>query len=66
MEKEEFVRLFSKRMDKLEETFKEKLPDGIDDRSTASSPLGFMNRLVIDGRLCKIEITSMNITNCNE
>ena len=66
MEKEEFVRLFSKRIDKLESTFKEKFPDGIDDRSTASIPLGFMNRLVIDGRLYKIEITSMNITNCNE
>jgi hypothetical protein len=58
--------LFSKRIDKLESTFKEKFPDGIDDRSTASIPLGFMNRLVIDGRLYKIEITSMNITNCNE
>ena len=66
MEKEEFVRLFSKRIDKLESTFKEKFPDGIDDRSTASIPLGFMNRLVIGGRLYKIEITSMNITNCNE
>jgi hypothetical protein len=66
MEKEEFVRLFSKRIDKLESTFKEKFPDGIDDRSTASIPLGFMNRLVIDGRLYKIEITRMNITNCNE
>ncbi|WP_269222486.1 hypothetical protein [Flavobacterium sp. IMCC34518] len=66
MEKEEFVRLFSKRIDKLECTFKEKFPDGIDDRSTASIPLGFMNRLVIDGRLYKIEITRMNITNCNE
>ena len=65
MEKEEFVRLFSKRIDKLESTFKEKFPDGIDDRSTASIPLGFMNRLVIDGRLYKIEITRMNITNCN-
>ncbi len=32
MEKEEFVRLFSKRIDKLELTFKEKFPDGIDDR----------------------------------
>ncbi len=66
MEKEEFVRLFSKRIDKLESTFKEKFPDGIDDISTASIPLGFMNRLVIDGRLYKIEITSMNIKNCNE
>ena len=66
MEKEEFVRLFSKRIDKLESTFKEKFPDGIDDRSTATIPLGFMNRLVIDGGLYKIEITSMNITNCNE
>lgn len=66
MKKEEFVRLFSKRIDKLEGTFKEKFPDGIDDRSTASIPLGFMNRLVIDGRLYKIEITRMNITNCNE
>jgi hypothetical protein len=66
MEKEEFVRLFSKRIDKLESTFKEKFPDGIDDISTASIPLGFMNRLVIDGRLYKIEITRMNITNCNE
>ena len=66
MEKEEFVRLFSKRMDKLELSFKEKLPDGIDDRTTATITLGFLNRLVIDGRLCKIEITSMNITNCNE
>ena len=44
MEKEEFVRLFSKRIDKLESTFKEKFPDGIDDRSTAAIPLGFMNR----------------------
>lgn len=66
MEKEEFVRLFSKRIDKLESTFKEKLPDGIDDRTTASIPLGFLNRLVIDGRLYKIEISGMNITNCNE
>jgi hypothetical protein len=66
MEKEEFVRLFSKRMDKLESTFKEKFPDGIDDRSTASIPLRFLNRLVIDGRLYKIEISAMNITNCNE
>ena len=66
MEKEEFVRLFSKRMDKLEETFMEKLPDGIDDRTTATIPLGFLNRLVIDGRLYKIEISAMEITNCNE
>ena len=66
MEKEEFVRLFSKRMDKLELTFKEKLPDGIDDRTTATIPLGFMNRLVIDGRQYKIEISGMNITNCKE
>jgi len=66
MEKEEFVRLFSKRMDKLESTFKEKLPDGIDDRTTATIPLGFLNRLVIDGRLYKIEISGMEITNCNE
>lgn len=66
MEKEEFVSLFSKRMDKLEETFKEKLPDGIDHRTTATIPLGFLNRLVIDGRLYKIEISGMNITNCNE
>ena len=66
MEKEEFVRLFSKRMDKLELSFKEKLPDGIDDRTTATIPLGFMNRLVIDGRLYKIEISGMNITNCKE
>jgi hypothetical protein len=66
MEKEEFVRLFSKRMDKLELTFKEKFPDGIDDRTIATIPLGFMNRLVIDGRLYKIEISGMNITNCNE
>ena len=66
MEKEEFVRLFSKRMDKLELSFKEKLPDGIDDRTTATIPLGFMNRLVIDGRQYKIEISGMNITNCNE
>ena len=50
MEKEEFVHLFSKRIDKLERTFKEKFPDGIDDRTTATIPLGFMNRLVIDGR----------------
>jgi hypothetical protein len=66
MEKEEFVRLFSKRIDKLESTFKEKFLDGIDDRSTAFIPLGFLNRLVIDGRLYKIEISGMNITNCNE
>ena len=66
MEKEEFVRLFSKRIDKLELTFKEKFPDGIDDRSTATIPLGFLNRLVIDGRLYKIEISAMEITNCNE
>ncbi|WP_218043763.1 hypothetical protein [Flavobacterium franklandianum] len=66
MEKEEFVRLFSKRMDKLESTFKEKFPDGIDDRSTATIPMGFLNRLVINGRLYKIEISGMNITNCNE
>jgi hypothetical protein len=66
MEKEEFVRLFSKRIDKLERTFKEKFPDGIDDRTTATIPLGFMNRLVIDGRLYKIEISGMNITNSNE
>ncbi|WP_264564414.1 hypothetical protein [Flavobacterium sp. N3904] len=66
MEKEEFVRLFSKRIDKLECTFKEKFPNGIDDISTASIPLGFLNRLVIDGRLYKIEISAMNITNCNE
>jgi hypothetical protein len=66
MEKEEFVRLFSKRVDKLELTFKEKFPDGIDDRSTAFIPLRFLNRLVIDGRLYKIEISGMNITNCNE
>ena len=46
--------------------FKEKFPDGIDDRSTATIPLGFLNRLVIDGRLYKIEISGMNITNCNE
>lgn len=66
MEKEEFVRLFSKRMDKLELTFKEKFPDGFDDRTTATIPLGFMNRLIIDGRLYKIEISRMDITNCNE
>ena len=66
MEKEEFVRLFSKRIDKIELTFKEKFPDGIDDRSTATIPLGFLNRLVIDGRLYKIEISGMNITNCNQ
>ena len=66
MEKEKFVRLFSKRIEKLELTFKEKLPDGIDDRTTATIPLGFLNRLVIDGRLYKIEISGMNITNCNE
>jgi hypothetical protein len=66
MEKEEFVRLFSKRIDKLESTFKEKFPDGIDDRSTAFIPLGFLNRLVIDGRLYKIKISGMEITNCNE
>ncbi|TRX36288.1 hypothetical protein [Flavobacterium restrictum] len=66
MEKEEFVRLFSKRMDKLELSFKEKLPDGIDDRTTSTIPLGFLNRLVIDGRLYKIEISGMEITNCNE
>lgn len=66
MKKEEFVRLFSKRIDKLESTFKEKFPDGIDDISIASIPLGFLNRLVIDGRLYKIEISAMNITNCNE
>lgn len=66
MEKEEFVRLFSKRLDKLESTFMEKFPDGIDDRETAFIPLGFLNRLVIDGRLYKIEISGMNITNCKE
>ena len=66
MEKEEFVHLFSKRIDKLERTFKEKFPDGIDDRTTATIPLGFMNRLVIDGRQYKIEISGMNITNCKE
>ena len=66
MEKEEFVRLFAKRLDKLESTFKEKFPDGIDDRSIGMIPLGFMNRLIIDGRLYKIEISAMNITNCNE
>ena len=66
MEKEEFVRLFAKRLDKLESTFKEKFPDGIDDRTTATIPLGFMNRLVIDGRQYKIEISGMNITNCKE
>jgi hypothetical protein len=66
MEKEEFVSLFSKRIDKLESTFKEKCPDGIDDRTTAMIPLGFLNRLIIDGRLYKIEISGMNITNCKE
>jgi hypothetical protein len=66
MEKEEFVRLFSKRMDKLESTFKEKIPDGIDDRTTATIPLGFLNLLVIDGRLYKIKISGMEITNCKE
>ena len=66
MEKEEFVRLFSKRMDKLEDTFKEKLHDGIDDRTTATIPLGFLNRLIIDGRLYKIKISGMEITNCKE
>ena len=66
MEKEEFVRLFSKRMDKLESTFKEKFPDGIDDRTTGFISLGFLNRLVIDGRLYKIKISGMEITNCNE
>jgi hypothetical protein len=66
MEKEEFVRLFSKRIDKLERTFKEKFPDGIDDRATGTIPLGFLNRLVIDGRLYKIKISAMEITNSNE
>ena len=46
--------------------FKEKFPDGIDDRSTGFIPLGFLNRLVIDGRLYKIKISGMEITNCNE
>jgi hypothetical protein len=66
MEKEEFVHLFSKRIDKLESTFKEKFPDGIDDRTTGFIPLGFLNRLVIDGRLYKIKISGMEITNSNE
>lgn len=66
MEKEEFVRLFSKRLDKLESTFKEKLPNGIDDKTTATIPLGFLNKLLIDGRLYNVNISGMNITNSKE
>lgn len=66
MEKDEFVRLFSKRLDKLEITFKEKLPNGIDDRTTASIPLGFLNELIIDGRKYNIRISSMDITNSKD
>jgi hypothetical protein len=66
MEKEEFARLFSKRLDKLESTFKEKCPNGIDDKTTAFIPLGFLNKLLIDGRLYNIKISGMEITNSKE
>jgi hypothetical protein len=66
MEKEEFVRLFSKRLDKLESTFKEKFPDGIDDKTTATVPLGFLNQLIIDGKRYNVNISGMEITNCKE
>ncbi|MFN3590505.1 MAG: hypothetical protein ACK4UP_14070 [Spirosomataceae bacterium] len=58
--------MFSKRLDKLEITFKEKLPNGIDDRTTASIPLGFLNELIIDGRKYNIRISSMDITNSKD
>jgi hypothetical protein len=66
MEKEEFVKLFSKRIDKLESTFKEKLPIGLEDKVTATIPLGFLNKLLIDGRLYDIKISGMEITNNKE
>lgn len=66
MEKEEFVKLFSKRIDKLESTFKEKLPNGLEDKVTATIPLGFLNQLLIDGRLYNIKISGMKITNNKE
>ncbi len=66
MEKKEFARLFSKRLDKLESTFKEKFPGGIDDKTTAFIPLGFLNKLLIDGRLYTIKISGMEITNSKE
>jgi hypothetical protein len=46
--------------------FWKKIPDGMDDRTTATIPLGFMNRLVIDGRLHKINFRMKDITNSNE
>jgi hypothetical protein len=46
--------------------FWKKIPDGMDDRTTATIPLGFMNRLVIDGRLHKINFRIKDITNSNE
>lgn len=66
MEKEEFVKLFSKRLDKLEVSLKEICPNGIKERETATIPLGFLKKIKLNGIVYNVKIARMDLTKNDE